>query len=130
MDLAEKLSAVDHTCYTELENYLTTNGEHKEEHMRVMKDVLKHQMKAKTLVNIPQPPQGGTGGAEYIQEVLMSRCGEVLMKILSLLKAKSSETQFVKSKEELQEAMGFITDLKNANDKVACHIQEYDIVEI
>ena len=88
-------------------------------------------LKVKTLVNHGDTPQEAQGeGSEYLNEVLMSRCVEVLCKILNLLKAKSSETQFVKSKEHLQDALDFIAELKSKNDQVANHIQEYDIVEI
>ena len=81
-------------------------------------------------MNHGDPPQEGQGGSEYLSELLMSRCVEVLCKILNLLKAKSSETHFVKSKEHLQEALDFIAEMKSKNDQVASHIQEYDIVEI
>ena len=45
MELAEKLSSVDHTCYMELEQYLMRNGENKDEHMKIMNNLLKEQMK-------------------------------------------------------------------------------------
>ena len=108
--LAEKLSEADHICYTELENYLHSIGENQKEHLGVLNNLLKVQMKEKTLVLLDKKLVE-TGGSKYVNCFLIQRCCTILYQILKALKSKSAETQFQKSKQYLRDLVDFVSDL-------------------
>lgn len=127
-ELAEKMSNLDHVCYTDLEMYINNIGEDKEQHMNALKQLIKEKMKDKTLISVLNKPHVQAG--EQIRELLVKRCFDILNRILKQLNAKSSETEFSNSKNQLQEVIAFVEFLKRKDDQLASDILEYDIVEI
>ena len=107
--LAEKLSEIDQTCYEELKSYMKCSDDEWEEHARVLKVLLKEQLQMKKLVS-PNQSLSESDGKHYIYHFLTERSSTVLYQVLRALKAKSSDTQFKKTKESLQALYGEVSE--------------------
>lgn len=116
-DLAERLSEADQICFSELQDYLQSIDENQKEHIDVLNDLLKVQLKEKTLVMVDKKDADIHGNA-YVISFLVQRCCTILYQILKALKSKSSETQFSKSKEVLQILLDFVLDQKQGENRL------------
>lgn len=107
--LAEKLSEVDQVCYNELKVYVQNSNEDWDEHLEILNQFLKQQLKEKKLVS-PSSKLTSKDGQRYVHHFLIERSCSVLYQVLRALKAKSSEKQFPLSKSALQSLLNTVSE--------------------
>jgi len=108
--LAEKLSEVDQVCYSELKNYLLSVGDDWDEHISILNALLKIQLKEKKLIT-PNVLRTKQDGKDYVYHLLVQRSCSIVYQTLRALKAKSSDLQFTKSKQNLQTLLNEVSEL-------------------